>query len=904
MDQWIQNLDQDTVVIVPTRSLANNLNEQIAAEKLAQGIAVWEAPTVVLWRDYLHELSQHNRIYWGERASFTPITQQQSLLLFTQVIAATRREEQSLTLLNVQQTAKTVQRSWRLMHDWGISIEKLSNDHVADTQQFIHWVSAYQDLLIKRGFVDDQLLAKQLLQTKLIAPYKKIIWYAYDLMTFQQTSFVDRQLDNGIDIEYQKATQPVEQNKSCYAYSDQQQELLSTLTDAKMLIEQNKNATINIVIPDLQHRQELVRELARDVFYPGLSPLHLQQNNSVYRFSLGEPLKQWPAIETALTLIDALKNRLKVADLRFILRNRFLRQCQTHSVEARVFDHWLNRQRMNVVSVDKLATYYQQCLLEHQQREKPIKQNGFLEFLQSIEQSLTQLHNTLAERKEKDGYAALSFTDWIQHISEWLNLWGWSTSIAGEEMNSVQFQLAQRWQSLLKEFSELTTVQQQTGMSRALEILQQMSHDAVFLPKAPASPILISGLYEAIGRSVDVCFLTGMDDQYPQPAQSDPFIPSRLLHESGYPEASTQDSFQQAVKVIHSLLNPAQTVAISYARHKQSEGEIQYSQSALFRDSDFSLKTNTEKCDISNVTLEQYQDRTGPAWPQGQIVEGGSSIFKNQSNCAFKAFITHQLKFDTDDEVEFGLDSLDRGNIVHLLLERLWERLQTQATLKSLSQDERMTTVEAVVQEVTTNTELSLSDDKKVLLQFEKPRLVSLLMGWLELELKRPTEFSVVEREETDFAVFAGIRFRYSIDRLDMLSDGRTVIIDYKTGNVARKDWLGERIKEPQLPLYALAHDEKKRTPTSGIAFASVKHNESRIISLCEESIFNSGKKAITEENEWFENRADWPDIFTKLAEDFLAGDAQVNPIDEKTCDYCDLQSVCRVSQLRKQGVN
>ena len=137
-----------------------------------------------------------------------------------------------------------------------------------------------------------------------------------------------------------------------------------------------------------------------------------------------------------------------------------------------------------------------------------------------------------------------------------------------------------------------------------------------------------------------------------------------------------------------------------------------------------------------------------------------------------------------------------------------------------------------------------------------------------------------------------------------MLADGRTVIIDYKTGNVARKDWLGERIKEPQLPLYALAHDEKKRTPTSGIAFASVKHNESKIISLCEESIFNSGKKAITEENEWFENRADWPDIFTKLAEDFLAGDAQVNPIDEKTCDYCDLQSVCRVSQLRKQGVN
>ena len=904
MDQWIQNLDQDTVVIVPTRSLANNLNEQVAEEKLSEGVVVWEAPNVLLWRDFLHDLWQHNRSCLGDIEALSLITQQQSLLLFTQVIAASRREEQSLTLLNVQQTAKTVQRSWRLMHDWQVKIEQLSNDHVADTQQFITWVSAYQKLLAKRGFFDDQLLANQLLQAQLRAPYKKVIWYAYDLITSQQALFIKRLVENGIDVEYRHATQPIEQSRSYSNYSDQQQELLSAFTEAKTLIEKNSISTINIVIPDLQHRQEQIRELARDIFYPGQSPLQLQRNNSVYRFSLGEPLKQWPAVETALTLIGALKNRLKVADLRFILRNRFLRQCQSHSVEARVFDHWLNTQRMNFVSVNKLATYYQQCLLEYQQRDKPIKQNGLLEFLQSIEQSLAQLQTKLAESKENGGYATLSFTDWVQHISEWLNLWGWSTSIAGEEMNSVQFQLAQRWQSLLKEFSELVTVQQQTGMSRALEILQQMSHDAVFLPKAPASPILISGLFEAIGRPVDVCFLTGMDDQYPQPAQSDPFIPSRLLHESGYPEANTQDSFQQAVKVIDSLLSSAQTVAITYAKHKQSEGEIQHSQSAIFRDSEFSPKTNTNSRVISNVTLEQYQDSTGPAWPQGQIVEGGSSIFKNQSNCAFKAFITHQLKFDTDDEVEFGLDSLDHGNIVHLLLERLWERLQTQSTLKSLSKEERKTTIEGIVEEVTTNTELSLSDDKKVLLQFEKPRFVSLLMDWLEVEVKRPTKFSVVEREETDFAVFAGIRFRYSIDRLDMLADGRTVIIDYKTGNVARKDWLGERIKEPQLPLYALAHDEKKRTPTSGIAFASVKHNESKIISLCEESIFSSGKKAVTEEGEWFENRADWPDIFTKLAEDFLAGDAQVNPIDERTCDYCDLQSVCRVSQLRTEGLN
>ncbi len=902
MDGWLQNLDQDTIVIVPTRSLASNLNEQIATDRLAQKVTVWEAPNILLWRDYLQLLWQHNRsaMNHNEKA-LSLITQQQSLLLWNQVIAASRRDEQSLTLLNVQQTAKAVQRSWRLLHDWQVSLETIANDHVADTQQFIAWVSSYSELLTKRGLVDEQLLVNQLLQTELSAPFKKVVWYAYDLITSKQTSLIELLISKGIEIEYQHATQPSQQTQAYSVYPDQQQELLSILTEARALVEQNSEITINIVIPDLQHRQAQVRELARDVFYAGKSPLQLQQSNSVYRFSLGEPLKQWPAIETALTLIGVLKNHIKVIDLSFLLRNRFLRNCQTYLQECRIFDQWLKRQRVNALSVDKLSEYYQQCLLDHQQRDKPIKQQGLLEFLQEIQQQLITLQSTLTARKGEAGYAVLSFDEWVLQITQWLDVWGWSTTIAGEEMNSVQFQLAQRWYALLKEFSELTIVQQQAGMSRALEVLQQMTHDAVFLPKAPASPILISGLYEAIGRPVDVCFVTSMDDQYPQPAKADSFIPNRLLEQESYPQASTQSSFQQAVKVMQSLLGSAKQVKLSYAQYKQQDGEVQYSASAIFRGNDFHHKNFVNESNVLNPVLDTYQDSIGPAWPKGQTVEGGSAIFKNQSNCAFKAFVTHQLKFEREEETEFGLDNFDRGNIVHLLLDRLWEQLQTQAQLKSLNQDERREKIGGVVDDVTNDAWLLLSDDKRVLLKHEKPRFVSLLMEWLELEAARPTEFSVIEREEEGTTVFAGIKFRYIIDRLDMLADGRTVIVDYKTGTVARQDWLGERMRDPQLPLYALAHDEKKRTPTSGIAFANVKQHDSKYVSLSETDIFKVDWRAKKSEEEWHENRIKWPELFTKLAEDFLAGNAQVNPIDEKTCGYCDLQSVCRISQLRNE---
>ena len=90
-------------------------------------------------------------------------------------------------------------------------------------------------------------------------------------------------------------------------------------------------------------------------------------------------------------------------------------------------------------------------------------------------------------------------------------------------------------------------------------------------------------------------------------------------------------------------------------------------------------------------------------------------------------------------------------------------------------------------------------------MKHEKPRLQKLLKGWLELEAKRPEPFAVIEREEQRVGSIAGIKFNYIIDRLDMTDDGRTFVVDYKTGNVNRKDWTGEPIKSPQMPLYAVA---------------------------------------------------------------------------------------------------
>jgi len=327
--------------------------------------------------------------------------------------------------------------------------------------------------------------------------------------------------------------------------------------------------------------------------------------------------------------------------------------------------------------------------------------------------------------------------------------------------------------------------------------------------------------------------------------------------------------------------------------------------SPLFRKHKFIASSTKDTVAKYSAQLDSYLDTQGPAWFEPGRAKGGSKIFENQSNCAFKAFVTHQFTFQSEDETEFGLDGLDRGNIVHHLLDRLWQALQTQAQLLKLDVDARATLVSDLVVRTLSDGSLKLGSDKLNLLRHEQQRLENLLLSWLEIEAQRPMGFSVVEREERRHGECAGIQFSYIIDRVDLTDDGRSIIIDYKTGLVNRNDWLGKRIKRPQLPLYALALDEQKRTPSSGIAYAQLKQGDSKFIELAETDIVRKEtKRSTTVAAQWAESRAGWPTTFIQLAEDFLAGKAVVNPIDKNTCQYCELHAVCRVAQLRSYPVD
>lgn len=899
------NFDQfdNAITIVPTRSLQASLQLQVASHFLQQGETVWESPKIVTWHDFLFEIFANNQQkILAETGVHTILNNQQSLLEWTKVIEQAKREDQEFALLNVQQTAKAAQRSWRLMRDWQLSASQIKDCHVVDAVQFFHWSQDYQVRLNKRGYSDESLFQQQLVEMlercKIESAQKKVICYAFDLVTDLQQVIFDVLAKQGFEIEF-KALSKLNGTAHHYqVYANQKDELLAAMQLAKKVVEQNADQQVSLVIPNLQQNIGSVRRVAAQVFYPQATPLELQNNDLVYRFSLGDSLAKWPAIETALTLIKTLNGAVSITELTIILRSEFLFVARSQSAEISQFLGWLQRQRINKIVLSDFSDLVQQWLTDNQFDES---ESRLLEFSKQLVEFYQTLLAELQNNTEQYGYQVKTLDAWAKSFDAWLQLWGWSTSNA-ESFDTVSYQLRERWHSLIKEFVSLNVVQANFGLKKAVEHIHQLARDAVFLPKAAAAtPILIAGMFEAIGRPADVCIVTGMDENFPALTQPDPFLATQLKQHPRYPDSSPLRQVKQAEQVLASLLSSAKSCVISYAQTSEANADVKLSPSPTFRHQEFEQTSPSLQSKQLNIALERFQDSKGNK-VENDFVKGGSQIFADQSNCAFRAFANHRLNIRVTEETEFGLDYLDRGNLVHQLLDFVWLKLGSQKKLLEINQQANLSnwiadTVDAFMQRLEDSSELN--QVKQNLVKLERQRLISLLEEWLPLELKRPQNFKVVSREKRQKAQLGGIQFHYIIDRIDQLDDGRQMIIDYKTGNVDRKDWQLPRLRQPQLPLYSLVEQSPQ---LAGIAWAQLKRHQMEYKEIAEPNIFLR-KPYIAEryQESWEEGQANWREIFEQLATDFIQGEAVVNPIDDNVCSYCQLQPLCRISQLKQQ---
>jgi hypothetical protein len=182
----------------------------------------------------------------------------------------------------------------------------------------------------------------------------------------------------------------------------------------------------------------------------------------------------------------------------------------------------------------------------------------------------------------------------------------------------------------------------------------------------------------------------------------------------------------------------------------------------------------------------------------------------------------------------------------------------------------------------------------------EQARLARVTREWVEYELAERGDFSVEAVEDKRLLVLGPLSLRTRLDRVDLLPDGSRIVIDYKTTAPGMTAWLPPRPEEPQLPLYLVAGESN----AVAIAFAQVKAGDVKFVALARDADLlprakaPKGEEGVTPAASWQAQVGAWKRELERLAVDFVAGDARVDPkVPGKTCNSCDLHALCRINE-------
>jgi probable DNA repair protein len=495
--------------------------------------------------------------------------------------------------------------------------------------------------------------------------------------------------------------------------------------------------------------------------------------------------------------------------------------------------------------------------------------------------------------------------DWAELLPQILDRAGWPGS---RSLQSAEFQTIQRWQHTVESCGSLGFDGRRILWLAFVSALARALDATLFDLESRNAPILVAGPAESAGLTADAIWFLGADQQsWPAAGSAHPLIPLPVQRDSAMPHATPQFDWSLARSITTRLLASAPEVHFSYARQKDTEDTRPSRLIEQFAGAAVPLPPESA---AHTVHTEIVPDTS--QIPFAQIkVEGGSAVLTAQSQCPFRAFATARLGAKKWDAAEPGLTASQRGQLLHATLRAVWSGppagLRSLADLQQLP--DKRAFVAAHVDRIFHDPSFARLSQRMPsrYLALEQERLTSVVTDWLDYESTR-ADFTVAETEAARIIHLEGLTLEVRLDRIDRLSDDSLLVIDYKSGNVSPSSWKTPRPEDVQLPLYAEFAFDPDAGELGGLTFAKVLAGEPEFAGFVRDAratllpalgrTTSLVKKPLSDEQ-----LEAWYIEITKLARDFLAGNAQADPRDyPKTCERCGLQSICRIDEPENQA--
>ncbi len=905
----------NSVILCPSARLARAIQSDISRLKIKSGSNQWHSARVFTLSQWMDGLVEEGLLTGeiGALGSLPPhvLSALNEQSLWEEVITQSLKKNAFGQLFDVSGLAKAAAEANRYVIAWQLHIPREFS--AEESRQFVQWQRAFQmrcselNVLENVRYFNWQLdyLAQRLSPKQAVGQLPKRIEFAgFDQTAPQEKRLRDILSLSGIEVVEYVTTQASAALTQHVILENKEAECRAAVAWAQHYLLNNPSAKLAIVVPGLNEVRTQLADLLDDVFYPAsVRPNHhagLLETAKHYNFSLGLPLTQQPIVQDALNILRMLSSfKLQLTDISTLLRSPYWSASQTEA-DAR-------------------------ALLDAKMREKlPLQLSlpGFIKFAQRQHEAGLNIPRLLLDLQTANTIPAsskLTPAQWSQYFDDVLKAMYWP----GERnVTSLEYQAMNAWQKALQQLAKQNLLGKSISRAEAVHLIQKVCVEQVFQAETEhESSIQILGIMEALSAPVDAMWCMHMnDDIWPPPARPNALLPASVQRAAKLPNADSAVQAVFAATIHQRLMHSAHMIIFSSSK---TAGESQLRVSPLMADLVTEIGNSDIDMPLAQTLAEQLShvpsaagshdsqhglslmdDHIAPPVLAGDHVSGGTALLRAQAICPAWAFYQFRLGAKALKTPTSGLDSMERGSLVHDVLEQFWRKRHF-ADLRDMSEHDFANALDLAIRhalEKFTATEHMVS---ATVLELEHERLSKLIGAWLQFEKARGVDFKIVACEATKKVDICGIEVTLKIDRVHQLFQGGLEFIDYKTGQVPKMNsWGEDRVTEPQLPIYATFYTDDL-TQVAGVHFGMVKLADHTFVGLDQVGfeVEPAMRKPTFIQNfaQWQHLLQHWKVSIEAIALEIRQGESIVQFSDENDLKYCEVKALLRLPERKLQ---
>ena len=880
----------------------------------------WQTPKIMTLQQWLAQFMQQAILTAEIDPQNFPVihlTATTEKMLWQQAIESCIQRHELAALFDISSLADSAIAANQLLIEWQVSDAQLNAYFQSvETRQFLRWRQAFQTLCAEKNALEcARMFALQVnhLENTLLPLPAKIDLAGFDRITPLEQRLIQALAKKNVEVtflQHQQKTQHIEQ----IACDDCDAECRAAIAWAKEKLTLNPQVNLAIISPVLGNIRSKLADLLDDTFHAETLNPSLYETPRIMDFSVGAPLSEHYMIATALRLLRLCTSgqNSTQADLSALLLDA--QWSAENEMDARhLLDARMRQKLARTASLQNVALLAEK-MMQATTSNYPLSVNGstgLTQFLSHI--NLLQNAQSQWRGKNLPGYWAAQFKLLLENVN-------WAKT---RHLSSHDFQAHQSWLEVLENFNELNALTGPVTAADAVSKLNQICTARMFLPETKGDPrIQLLGMLENSAIPLDGAWILGMNDQHwPPPARPNPLLPIKMQRDLNMPNADTDIQAEFAQKVQRRLLNSANEIVFSWAQ-KDADRELRASpllkQEMNNQRSDKTITPVRTIAEILSESINQESDKElvddhlAPPITLAEKVRGGSALFEAQAVCPAWTFYQYRLGAKALESPTDGLDSLERGNLTHAVLQKFWVNCQTSFKLKSLSESQLQEAIQHAI-DAAFNEARNIENVPEQIRNIEQQRLQTLMPAWLQYEKKR-ADFNVIACEAEHKLTIEDMEITLRIDRIDAIvdagkADNALIIIDYKTGSSkpSHSSWADARIIKPQIPLYAAL--VLKDQQVIAACFAKVDLLEPLFSGVTANGVLPDIKPfSDLKSSSAFKDFADfealiahWANSLSAIAHEIKTGVANVRFEDETDLLYCDVKPLLRFPERALQ---